>query len=230
MTYGYQDRKDGILCPAWQHITTSFSAFSRSLGSEIEKINRQEEHGSFLGVSYASIERYGMADSYLNMRYRELTDMKILDFWCFVGLYVKYLHSIGVWNAFWMDISEKSIQYGKDILWIPCLSVGDIASIPCDGFSAGTFDVVLCIHTFEYMVIQRNGPDFIGKVLENAFYLLRKGGIFLFNIGEWYKKFDPETETYVHFEGKVEFRKEDCRNLWFSEVEELKWKYFILTK
>jgi cyclopropane fatty-acyl-phospholipid synthase-like methyltransferase len=108
--------------------------------------------------------------------------------------------------------------------------VEDIASSSDDSFSLGSFDSILCIHTFEYMVIQKNWADFIEKVLRNVFGLLKDGGIFFFNIGEWYKKFDIETWTYIHFDGKVDFKKEDCLNLWFSKIEELEWNYFVLTK
>jgi SAM-dependent methyltransferase len=192
------------------------------------QINKLEEKRNVLNASYTSLERYEIINNFLICNQILNSNLKILDFWCYIWLYIKYLNDIWIKWSYWIDYSQKSIQFWKK-LWINNLLVWNITNL-WKLFKIWTIDFISCLHVFEYSYISKNWDSFIYNTLSEWYRLLKKWWVLLFSIWEWYQKFDKELNKYIHIDWKVNLDEERITNIWFWSIEKFWRWYYILTK
>ena len=205
-----------------------FKYYCEKNKSFFDKINKLEEQKNILSSSYTSLERYKIVNDFLIDNNLLIWNLKILDFWCYIWLYIKYLNHIWIKWTYWIDYSEKSIQFWKKI-WINNLFVWDITNL-WKIFKIDSIDFISCLHVFEYSYIEKNGDSFIYNALVEGFRLLKKRGLLLFSIWEWYQKFDKELNKYIHIDWKVNLDEKKIMKIWFLNLKKLWRGYYVLTK
>lgn len=191
-----------------------------------DKINKIEQNYNILNVSYASLERYIIVHNFLINKKLLNKNLFLVDFWCYIGLYNKFLYDIWI-ESIWLDRSDKSIKFWNK-LWITNIYKDDITNIKT--LFNRDVDFICCLHVFEYMFTLSNGDNFIYNTLSEWYKILKKWGYLFFNIWEWYNIYDKNLSKYVHFEWKVNFQESEVLRIWFSSFTHLEWGYYILIK
>ncbi len=205
-----------------------FDFYCKKNESFFNYINRLEESKSILNSSYTSLKRYKIINDFLIDMKLLKPDLKLLDFWCYIWLYIRYLHYIWVKNSYWIDYSKKSIQFWKKI-WIKNLYIWDITKI-WNLFNNYSIDFISCLHVFEYSYIIKNWNSFIYNTLNEWYKLLKKWWYLFFSIWEWYKKFDKNLNKYIYIKWKINLDKKRIIKLWFRNINDIWRGYYVLEK
>ncbi len=206
-----------------------FKYYCKKNNSFFNKINQIDDWNYIFDVSHSSLERYEIINSYLIDNNLLNKNLKLLDFWCYIWFYINFLQSIWIKNVYGIDSSYKSIKFWQKI-WIKNLITWNITDLKKQISKDNIIDFISCIHVFEYMHILKNGNNFIYDTLKEWYRLLKKRGNILFNIWEWYKKFDKKLNKYINIKWKVNLPIEKILKIWFLNLKPI-WKwYYILTK
>lgn len=204
-----------------------FKFFCDKNKSFFDKLNDIEVKKNILSSSYTSLDRYSILHYYLIDKDYFKSDIKILDLGCYIWLYIHFLNYIWIKEIYWLDYSEKSIIFWKK-LWIRNLYFWDIKDI-LSIFSI-KFDVISCLHVFEYSFIKKNGKEFIYDTLSKSFALLKDWWIIFFSIWDWYQKWDKVLNKYIHIDWKVDINIQKILDIWFINYEKIWRAYYVFKK
>jgi hypothetical protein len=193
-------------------------------------LNNFEEKNNFFNSSYVSLERYRNFHKYVIENNYLNNNFSLLDLWCYMGFYIKFLSDIWLQNVYWLDYNKKAILFWNKI-WINNLYCCDIRKISeIDIIKENFFDFILILHTFEYMYIKKNGDNFIYETLEESYKKLKKWGKIFLTIWNWYIKYDEITKKNIQFYSEVIFDTNKFYDLWFINVSYLWNEEYLLTK
>ena len=114
-------------------------------------------------------------------------DLKILDFGCSSGEFVRYIQKLN-YNVFGCDVSKEAIEKGqqKGILNLSVVRDNHL------DYSSESFDVVLALDVIEHL--EEEGP-----AVKEIFRVLKKGGLFVVFVPAYQFLWGIEDETSHHY-------------------------------
>ncbi|MEK7595135.1 MAG: methyltransferase domain-containing protein [Patescibacteria group bacterium] len=193
----------------------------------IKKIVYQENsyNNEYYNTKYFEVRHYQDLDLFLKRMIRGLLPVdlkkvhnaKALDVACGVGIYCKFLGSLGLKEVHGVDFSEDAINSAKENFPKGKFVIGDSKNLP---YQTNTFDLILNAHMVEHFTDQE-----ILKFMKESLRVLRPGGkILLITPNGWCPNrflfpkvwfYDP---SHINFSSPVKLAKM-LKNVGFSTTK-----------